>query len=314
MNEFIKKFKKAGGWKLIKQYSDSGVLLFAVTEFLKLGTSQTSLELVRAGVQLKIQKKLYKNYSYVLNNIDKDEIVNMPNIKGESVWVCWLQGVENAPLIVQKCIESIKRNFIDYEVVIITENNYKDYVEFPKYIQEKIDSGLISKTHFSDLLRLELLIKRGGIWIDSTVLITDEKIPTQIKEASLFMFQELKPSRDGHCLPISTWFMVAKSNNLILWATQAMLYEYWKKNNKMIDYFLIHHFINISKVYYSEVWEKMPKYSNCVPHMLLLELFDNYSVERYEEIMRLTNIHKLSYKFSEEQINKLGTYYKYLFN
>ena len=61
MNEFIKKFKKAGGWKLIKQYSDAGVLLFAVTEFLKLGTSQTSLELVRAGVQLKIQKKLYKN-------------------------------------------------------------------------------------------------------------------------------------------------------------------------------------------------------------------------------------------------------------
>ena len=35
-----------------------------------------------------------------------------------------------------------------------------------------IDSGQITKTHLSDLLRLELLIRYGGTWIDATVFCT----------------------------------------------------------------------------------------------------------------------------------------------
>lgn len=314
MNNIFKKFKKVGGLELLKQYRYAKVLFFAIIQFLLLGTSQTSLELLRASVQLKIQKKLHKRYSYVLDKIESDKILNMPHIKGNNIWVCWLQGVENAPKIVQKCIQSIKNNFKDYEVIVITEKNYREYVEFPLYLQEKIGDGTISKTHFSDLLRLELLITRGGIWIDSTVFITSNNIPKEIKNADIFMFQELKPGKDGHCLPISSWFMVAKTNNLILYAIREMLYEYWKKNNKMMDYFLLHHFVNICKENYSELWNNIPKYSNSIPHMLLLELFDSYSSSRYEEIKNLTNIHKLSYKFSEEQINMENTYYKYLFD
>lgn len=314
MKNIVKSFKRVGGLSLIKQYHDARVLFFAITEFIRLGSSQTALELLRESVQLKIQKKLYKKYSYILNEIDNDKILMMPHIKENNVWVCWLQGLDNAPKIVQKCIQSIKDNFKDYKITIITEENYRDYVKFPSYIQEKINNGTISKTHFSDLLRLELLINKGGIWIDSTVLVTDDNIPEIIKNADIFMFQELKPCKDGHCLPISSWFMVAKTNNLILYATQAMLYEYWKNNNKMIDYFLLHHFLNICKESYHKLWNNIPKYSNCIPHMLLLELFDSYSMSRYEEITRLTNIHKLSYKFSEEQINKENTYYRYLFD
>lgn len=314
MNNIFEKFKKAGGWELLKQYINAKVLFFTFIQFLLLGTSRTSLELLRANIQLKIQKKLYKKYSYILNNIDNDKILNMPHNQSNNIWVCWLQGLDKAPHIVQKCIQSIKNNFNDYNVIIITEENYKNYVEFPLYIQEKIDKGIISKTHFSDLLRLELLINRGGIWIDSTVFVTNNNIPQEIKNAEIFMFQELKPGKDGHCLPISSWFIVAKTNNLVLYATREMLYEYWKSNNKMIDYFLLHHFINICKEHYYEIWNDMPKYSNSIPHILLLELFDTYSPSRYKEIINLTNIHKLSYKFSEKQINTNNTYYRYLFD
>ena len=37
---------------------------------------------------------------------------------------------------------------------------------------EKHKNNIIDNTHFSDLLRLELLIKYGGTWIDASVLIT----------------------------------------------------------------------------------------------------------------------------------------------
>ena len=41
------------------------------------------------------------------------------------------------------------------------------------YSLEKNTSEIYEATHFSDLLRLELLIKYGGTWVDASVLITN---------------------------------------------------------------------------------------------------------------------------------------------
>ena len=75
--------------------------------------------------------------------------------------MCWFQGMEHAPKMVQYCFESLKSNLRDKRIILITEDNYKEYVQFPTYILEKYEKGCFSKTHLSDLLRLELLIKYG---------------------------------------------------------------------------------------------------------------------------------------------------------
>ena len=90
-------------------------------------------------------------------------------------------------------------NLSDRNVHILTEENYRDYVTFPPFIQQKIDSGVISKTHMSDLLRLELLIRHGGLWLDATVLCTSPEVPAYMTDCDLFLFQDLKPGFDGHC-------------------------------------------------------------------------------------------------------------------
>lgn len=43
-------------------------------------------------------------------------------------------------------------------------------MKLPDYIVKKWEKGRIPADLFSDLLRLELLIRYGGTWIDSTVL------------------------------------------------------------------------------------------------------------------------------------------------
>lgn len=90
------------------------------------------------------------------------------------IWVCWWQGLDNAPEIVKTCVESIKRNSGKYEVLIITDENYKQYVKFPDWLEEKRKHGIISKTIYSDLLRLNLLSTYGGIWIDSTFFVREK--------------------------------------------------------------------------------------------------------------------------------------------
>ena len=61
-------FKKQGGMKLLKQYYCGGALFTAIGEFLLLGKSKTSLEILRNAASLKIKQKLEKKY---LDKIDK---------------------------------------------------------------------------------------------------------------------------------------------------------------------------------------------------------------------------------------------------
>ena len=146
-------------------------------------------------------------------------------------------------------------------------------------------------------------------WI-ATVLCTGDA-PEYFFDSDLFFFQTLKPGRDGHASYISSWLMEAKTNNKILMATRELCYEYWKTNNTMWDYFLLHDFMSIVLEEYEEDWKKIIPRDNATPHILLLRLFDQYDEKTWAAIKSQTQFHKLTYKFGEEKQKEQGTYYRY---
>ncbi len=231
----------------------------------------------------------------------------------KKIWMAWFQGMEQAPDVVKKCYESVCRQFPEYEIVVITDDNYTDYVSFPDCIMEKYKKGVITKTHFSDLLRIELLSNYGGTWMDATVLCSGGTVPYYMTESDLFMFQTLKPGLDGHCTAVSSWFITASSDNQIIRLVRALLYRYWEKANSLVDYFLVHDFFQMAIEAYPEEWKKVVPFSNSVPHILLLRLFEPYEEDMYRAVTQMTPIHKMSYKFREEQTEKNGTFYEKLF-
>jgi len=58
-----------------------------------------------------------RKYKNIILNMKKKEMTNQYSNK---VWWCWLQGEENAPLLQQKCLESLRNNLKDREVIVIT--------------------------------------------------------------------------------------------------------------------------------------------------------------------------------------------------
>ena len=312
MSEVIRLLKKFGGISLLEQYIRTGVFPTAVAELILLGKRRTALEILRLTIQHKIRQKLERKYKKYLDEFDKKFDNSLRHVSSNKVWICWLQGIENAPLLVKSCFESVKKNLINKEIIIVTRENYKDFVEIPDYIIEKWEKGIITNTHFTDLLRLELLIKHGGVWIDSTVLCScpEDEIPNYFFDSELFFYQSLKPGRDGKSIYISSWYINAKTNNKILMATRMLCYIYWEKNNRMIDYFLLHHFFSIVLDRYNEEWSKIMPRDNSAPHLLLLRLFDSYDEIMWNSIKAQTPFHKLSYKFTQDETNKTDTYYK----
>ncbi|ELA66154.1 MULTISPECIES: capsular polysaccharide synthesis protein [Enterococcus] len=307
-------FKKQGGMKLIRQYWKGGAFFTSIGLFIFLGKSRTALEILRLSASFKTKKNLIRKYGKLLEKFVRDYPDDLEHISSNKVWVCWFQGMDKAPRLVKKCFKSLEDNLTDKEIILITFDNIHDYVKFPDYIMKKWRSGQISNTHMTDLLRLELLIRYGGMWIDATVLCTKkvDDIPSYFYNSDLFFYQFLKPGRDGHSTYISSWLMSARTNNKILMATRYLCYEYWKNNSEMVDYFLLHNFFSIVLEQFPDEWNKIIPRDNATPHILLLRLFETYDEETWISIKEQTPFHKLTYKFSEEQERLEGTYYDVL--
>ena len=152
------------------------------------------------------------------------------------------------------------------------------------------------------------------MWIDATVLCTSNSIPDYFFESDLFFFQCLKPGRDGHSTYISSWLISAKTNNKILSAVRNLCYAYWEKNTVMCDYFLMHDFFSIVLDKYMEDWNKVIPRDNATPHILLLRMFEKYNENVWNAIVNQTPFHKLTYKFSEDDMKKDNTYYEAICN
>ena len=307
MGNFKTDFQKVGGIQKVKDFAREGVLGTVCGEILLLGRSHKALEIANLSAQLKIYEKLKKKYS---------GYIGKANCEGEclhnkTVWISWLQGIENAPELVKKCYESVKEHFGEWNIVVVTADNLHEYTEFPEYILDKWKSGVITNTHFSDLLRIELLTRHGGLWLDATVYCSGI-LPEDIEKTGLFMFQVLKPGYTGHINRISSWMIWAESNNHILNEVKNLLWVYWKKENRLFDYFLLHYFTTMVLNAYPDELEKIIPMSNESPHILYLRLFKQYDANVWDSVKEQTMFHKLSYKFNQEQKNLTGTYYDIL--
>ena len=74
-----------------------------------------------------------------------------------------------------------------------------------------------------------------------------------------------------------------------------------ENNNEVVDYFIFHVFFQILIERYPKEWNRVVPFSNSVPHILLLRLFDEYNDDIWNAVTAMTPFHKLSYKFESSE-------------
>lgn len=227
----------------------------------------------------------------------------------DTIWICWLQGMDKAPLLVQRCYESLQKNVPDKKIVLLDENNILDYVKLPDYIVEKWKRGIIGPAHFTDLVRLELLIQHGGYWIDATVLCTDGSIFQYLDKEPLFMYSFYYFGFNPEIMELNNWLIYSATNNNILSLARELLYAYWRHYDRAINYFVFHILLTMATEVYEEEYKQMPIVSQVDAHVLATYIYDEYAENKYEILKRATGIHKLSTRFDMELLEKPGTFY-----
>lgn len=132
-----------------------------------------------------------------------------------------------------------------------------------------------------------------------------------ITESSLFVFQfpRVQCTRlQAGAVSISTWLMYAKSNNVIIEETLKLLYIYWRKEKKMVNYFAMHFLFRIVTNIYNNEWKNVPYFSNSNCFIMEQELVKLYNKKRMEQILSLSKIHKLTYKLNISIKNSMYDY------
>ena len=231
------------------------------------------------------------------------------------IWQLWLQGEDEAPLLVKRCLASVRQHAAGRKVVLLTEENLSDFIQLPDYILAKHQQGIISRTHLSDYIRTLLLAQYGGTWIDATCLLSRE-IPTDILNSDFFIFtnpqwmnmnaapdalffDEIQASY-GECYHLgSSWFIHARRANCpFVLDMLEMLNNYWRDRDSLLDYFLFHYMmvhVAISSEQNRATFDKMPSYSNIPPHILQHHCLKPFAPDTYARLLDNSFIHKLTY-------------------
>lgn len=284
--------------KIIKFYKNFGFSFVNKLLFTKILIKLTKKQKFREKFFKLILSFLDKNYSSVMVNDDKKLTTIGDNYK---VWVFWWQGYNDLmPKLVKKCINSIKKNFKKHEVIVIDKENYTNYIDIPDYIIDKLSKGIITITHFSDIMRASLLSKYGGVWLDATCYLTSS-IEDDIKE---FVFYSNKLPKDNKFIDHvdkakwSAFFLASSPNNPIIVNLKNILYEYWKSKDCLLNYFLVDYCIALSYTKFDnlkKVIDIIPE-NNVNIHNLQPMLLKEFDENEFLNLTTRTKLFKLSYK------------------
>lgn len=314
--EYVKKlwfrYKQFGGWRLVREYMKMGLAGYTVRMIVKCAKSGQPFKKVYPYITLRVDEILRKRYEgLMMELLKKDWGEESVGEERNTVWFSWLQGLENAPELVKACYNSQRRYLKDKKFVIITADNYKDFISLPEHIERKWKEGIIPSAMASDIIRLELLIKYGGTWIDSTVLCTGNDFDEKILENSLFFPQYYRKDNDK-IAGISNWFISANANNKMLNVLKEMLCQYWRDYDCVVEYFFFHRFFMMIANTLPEEMEKMPRYGSVPCLQLEMRSSDDFDERWYGKITSMVCFHKLNYRVNSRAIENKNSYYNKL--
>ena len=247
-----------------------------------------------------------------LNKIGKDIVAKYKNKSfkkdNNTIWILWYQGEEQAPEIVRESIKSV-RKFFD-NVVVLDEKNLEEHIKIDNNILKKFKNGLITKTHFSDIVRMKLLSEHGGYWFDSTIYLTDK-----IDLEKSFFTPKLNPNDLDNRFQVSkgAWcgFCIGGTDVTLYKFCYDFFVKYWQENDKLIDYYLIDYVIKLAydnlKIVKDQIDQN--KYNNSNIFKLENMINEIYDDNIFKDLKKENQIHKLSYKIKINEDNN-NYYYK----
>lgn len=294
--------------------------LTSAFDFIAMRTKKDKWEKPAHKVYMDFLQKTYWDAGlYKSSAIDELSFGEIEQSDKTNIWIFWYQGWDSVPQIVKDCGVTTEK-YLDngkYNVHYITKENYTSFVQFPDWIMEKVSSGTINLTKFSNMLRMALLYQFGGIWMDATLFIT-EPLDEKITEYPYYSIKNPQGEYAGFNISSGQWstfFLTVKTRQTRFYKELLTLQmEYWRREDYLLDYFLFDLLIALvlrNEPDIAKEFSLIPinnKDATSLEHMLN----ERYDPTCWEKMKAENSIFKVTYKlrFSDSP----DTYYNRIVN
>lgn len=214
-----------------------------------------------------------------------------------TAWTCWWQGTEQAPELVKSCWETQRRNLPEgVRHVIITEENFREYIELPKYLLMKVKMGDIMLAHLADIIRVLLLYQYGGFWLDATVFLL-EPLSKSILDYPIYT-RNLPEVQFCANTMWTIGFLYAKPGNKLFRFCAEGFFYYFTRQNRLKYYFTLDYLIAIACNIFPEIEEQLQQipYNNEGAFELRRHLTEPFDERKYREYIKGNSLQILTYK------------------
>jgi hypothetical protein len=267
------------------------------------------------AIGLEVRKYLFKHFGYVLHtDFQYPEPPKTFDDMNLPVWIFWWQGEKQMPALVKTCYNSIKSNTPNcHPVILLTQDNYEEFIQLPAWIIDKFKAKEFTITHFSDILRSYLLFNYGGLWLDSTMFVT-QQIPESLFHND---FVTLIPYFRGRKFMNLDWCVFAmggKKYNKIHYLLYSFFLEYWQHHKKIINYLLIDNVIGLCYEKLDDVKRKILDGGFDTPNLFEMQqiLGSPFDEGKFKDLCENNIFHKLTYKRGNVINDNVKTLFQYL--
>lgn len=177
------------------------------------------------------------------------------------IWILWLQGEDQAPPLVSRCISSWRTLNPDWQVEVLNEQSLSQWIDLPKFPRGT------SLNHKANIVRLRLLVRYGGVWTDATTLCLrplDDWIG-HAHASGMFAFARPQPERS-----LANWFIASTPEAPLTEAWRRWSECYLLSGKRPQSYFWSHHtfdWLLKRSPYLHDLWSQTPQVSARGPHV-----------------------------------------------
>ncbi|MEU4157581.1 capsular polysaccharide synthesis protein [Actinoplanes sp. NPDC026670] len=210
----------------------------------------------------------------------------------QPIFVYWAQGFDAAPPVVKACLAALRANNPDSRVHELSLANIGAYTDVPEDLAAALEGD---HYHFSDLLRMLLLEKFGGIWVDATCLVTEPLRPhidRALAKGSVFAFTYTGPY-------LVNWFLASRPDSYVMHLWRAASFLWWEKRGEIVDVLLHHHIFEMLHRLddrFRTEWDAGLRLNATPPHALQTVLLRPYDQEMFQTITEGAFVHKLRHQ------------------
>ena len=239
---------------------------------------------------------------FLRDTVGDDRVVNPGNSRvllpeerdSLPIWVCWLQGEESMPELNKACVHSIRAHAGTHPVVFLSGDIIQQYIDIPACIAKTYDDRTILPAIYSDYVRCALLAKYGGVWLDSTILLTDTLGEEWFSQPFMSVRQD-NPDNDSVSRYRWASFCLGAVPGSCFFASN-------------VDYLMIDYFFELLREVDPDVDAMMDRIpcSNPAMHRLRSMLNEPFDPDVMSALTSKTSLFKLTYKMELQETTESG--------